>query len=70
MGEGPSYQPKPNKPIPRGKKGSWGAEAMVVRRRGRPGRELAADPAVRDLQPAGRLVPVECPHHHGELGGQ
>ena len=44
--------------------------AVVVRRLGRPGCERDADPAVRELQPAGRLVPGERPHHHGELGGQ
>lgn len=44
--------------------------AVVVRRLERDGRESAADPAVRELQPPERLVPVERPDHHGELRGQ
>jgi hypothetical protein len=45
--------------------------ALVVHRRRRPGgREPDADPAVRQLQPARRLVPGVGAGHHGELGGQ
>jgi hypothetical protein len=47
-----------------------GPPALVVcRRRRPPGREPAADPAVRQLQHGGRLVSGVVADHHRELGG-
>jgi hypothetical protein len=48
-----------------------GPPAVVVRRRRRPpGRQPAADPAVRQLQHGGRLVSGVLADRHGELGGR
>jgi hypothetical protein len=48
-----------------------GAAPVVVRRRRRPaGREPDADPAVRQLQHGGRLVPDLGADHHRQLEGQ